>query len=88
MVINPLFFAASLYKKLAAAEAGVREQVKAFLRAIPTTGAIPLGVRRDAAGNLEYCWLVYDRHLISPADLDRHLRDHTPPGLKQVVLYL
>ncbi len=88
MVINPLFFAASLYKQLAGASVGVREQVKAFLRAIPATGAIPLGVRRDPSGGLEYCWLVFDRHQLSAADLERHLREHTPPGLKQVVLYI
>ena len=89
MTMNPLFFAASLYKRLADADKNVREQVKTFLRSIPTTGAIPLGLRRSGDGlTVEYCWLVFDRACLSPAELDRYLRDNTPAGLKLTVLYL
>jgi hypothetical protein len=85
MVGNPLFFAASLYKKLTEADQGTREQVKSFLRDIVRSGAIPLGMRRTVSGG-EYWWVVYDRHKLGRAELDSYLADHTPPGLKMVVL--
>jgi hypothetical protein len=85
MVGNPLFFAAALYKKLAEADQGTREQVKSFLRDIVRSGAIPLGMRRTGSGG-EYWWVVYDRARLGRAGLDSYLADHTPPGLKMVIL--
>jgi hypothetical protein len=87
MVGNPLFFAASLYKKLAEADQETREQVKSFLRDIVRSGVIPLGMRRTGSGG-EYWWVVYDRSRLSRAELDSYLTDHTPPGLKMTVIYI
>lgn len=83
-MINPLFFAAALYKKLADADQVTREQIKSFLLEIVRSGAIPLGMRRTAAGG-EYWWVVYDRRKLGRAELDGYLADRTPPGLKMVV---
>ena len=84
---NLMTLALFLYKKLRNAGPKTRERLQPLLDEMTANGAIPLGMRRNDAGEQEYWWLVYDdsRHG-SAAALQRYLKERTPRDLKMVVL--
>ena len=81
-------FAARLYIRLLNANPRVKNQVEPFLQEIRASGAIPLGLRPDAAGRPAYWWLVYDESILGPGQMSSYLQDHTPPGLAIVIVRL
>lgn len=85
---NPLKLAAALYARLMNADRRIKDQLRPFLQDMESSGAVPIGMRRDPYGGGEYLWLVFDRRRLPPAELDRHLANHTPPGLKMTVIYI
>ena len=86
---GPVKLAWALYSRLLSASNELRRELDPFLNAIRRTGTIPLGCRWNEAGELEYCWLVHEPgRFASAAELERQLRDRSPPNAKLVVLFL
>ncbi|MFA6604183.1 MAG: hypothetical protein WCT10_05125 [Patescibacteria group bacterium] len=88
-MFGPLELACSLYKRLLSSSNIIRQDIDPFLKQIRENGAIPLGCRYAADGELEYCWLIYRRNFaVSTAELAGQLRDLSPPHAKLVLIFL
>ena len=78
-MLDPVRYALFIYGKYSRADRETRKRLKPFLREVLDNGVAPLGFRPGISRG-EYWWLVYDESRLPPDELDRYLRDRTPPG--------
>jgi hypothetical protein len=87
--MNTFAVMALLAKKLLATDAGTRGRLNKFIDEAKTSGAIPLGLAKDASDRDVYWWVVWDaeHHPMNGARMN-YLADRSPPGYPVAILFI